>query len=420
MTNAGATHADGGTFRKQARSWLAANLEPRRPGSRDPLAAEEIPPAAVAAYRAFQRVLFDGGYAGIAVPTAYGGQGLPAAEELAFTEELAGYVTPDPVGAWTLTHGPVARTMLAHATPAFLREHIPPILSGERIWCQFYSEPEAGSDLAGIRTRATRDGDNWVLQGSKIWSSGASYADYAMCLARTDWTVPKHQGLTWFAVRTDAPGVTIRPIRQLDGRSGFCQAFLDDVVVRGDDIIGALNAGWVVTQTMLVYERGMGAEARAEPREFVPDLVALARDLGRLDDPLVRQALARAHVNDYVQHQLLERVAARLRGSDRPNPGLAAYGKLAVGTHNPIRARIAMEIAGPAGTFWRSRDEQAAQRASDYLRSRALSIAGGTNEMQRNAIGERVLGLPREPSFDLSVPFTEVLSRARNWTGKVG
>jgi alkylation response protein AidB-like acyl-CoA dehydrogenase len=161
-------------FRQRARSWLEASLDRRPTGSRGPLRSEEISPETVAAYRAFQRRLFDGGYAGVSVPVQYGGQGLGIEGETGFAQELAAFATPNPAGAWTLTHGPIARSMLTHAAPEFLREHIPPILSGERIWCQFYSEPEAGSDLAGIRTRATRDGSSWVLQGAKIWSTGAS------------------------------------------------------------------------------------------------------------------------------------------------------------------------------------------------------------------------------------------------------
>jgi alkylation response protein AidB-like acyl-CoA dehydrogenase len=326
-------------------------------------------------------------------------------------------------GAGSVTMGPIARSMLAHATPEFCARHIPKILSGEELWCQFYSEPAAGSDLAGIRTTARRDGDHWVLNGSKIWSTGAHQADFAMCLARTDWDVPKHRGLTWFAVSTHAPGVDVRPIRQINGASGFCESFIDDVVVTDDDLIGEVNQGWSVAQTMLVYERGAGdsGAARAEPRELAPDLVELARKAGRLDDPIARQAIARAHINDFAQYHLGRRIAARLLSSETPQPGVAAYGKLAAGILSPIRARLGVEIGGSQALLWpEGAGEPDTLAALNYLNGRMVSIAAGTNEVQRNGLGERVLGLPREPTFDSTKPFREVVREARNWSGKVG
>jgi alkylation response protein AidB-like acyl-CoA dehydrogenase len=408
-------------FRREARDWIHANLEPRRPTTgreaRGHRTLEDITAA-----RALQRRLFDAGYAGITFPVEYGGRGLTPAHERAFREEAADFVTPDLGVAGGVTFGPIARSLLAHASPALLERHIPRILSGEEIWCQFYSEPEAGSDLAGIRTRATRDGDHWILNGSKIWSSGAYYADWAMCLARTDWDAPKHRGLTWFAVPTDAQGVTIRQITQINGDAEFCEEFLDDVVVTDDDLIGEVNHGWAVTQTMLVYERGAGDSNTAvrEPRRLAPDLVELARRVGRTDDPLARQAIARAHINDYAQFHLGRQIAARLRASDTPDHAVAAYSKLAAGTFTPIRARLALEIGGSEALAWQAGDEAGRRPATDYLNGRQIAIAAGTNEVQRNGIGERVLGLPREPTFDSTKPFNEVLRGSRNWSGKVG
>ncbi|MBL7500240.1 acyl-CoA dehydrogenase family protein [Frankia sp. CNm7] len=408
-------------FRAEARAWLAANLERRPAGVRD--GGEARGDEEVAAARPLQRKLFDGGYAGLSFPREYGGRGLTGHHERVFVEESRGYLTPHFGGAGHVTFTAIARSMLAHASPEFLRRHIPPILKGERLWCQFYSEPEAGSDLAGIRTTARREGDRWVLNGSKIWSTGAHQADYAMCLARTDWDVPKHRGLTWFAVPTDARGVTVRPIRQINGESGFCEAFLDDVVVSDEDIIGEVNQGWSVAQTMLVYERGAGSSggARVEPRVLAPELVALARKVGRLDDPLARQAIARAHVNEFAQYHLGLRIAARLRSSATPQPAVAAYGKLAAGVLSPIRARLTVEIGGAEALTWpRGADETATQPATSYLNGRMVAIAAGTNEVQRNGIGERVLGLPREPSFDARKPFRDVVRDARTWDGRIG
>lgn len=412
------TTVDVDEFRRQARAWIEANLEPRRAQtSREDRTLEDM-----AAARALQRRLFDAGYAGLTFPVEHGGRGLTAAHERAFREEAADYVTPDLGVAGGVTFGPIARSMLAHASPEFLARHIPKILSGEEIWCQFYSEPEAGSDLAGIRTRATRDGDQWILNGSKIWSSGAYYADWAMCLARTDWEAPKHRGLTWFAVPTDAEGVTVNQITQINGNAEFCEEFLDDVIVTDDDLIGEVNHGWAVTQTMLVYERGAGESnvAVREPRALAPDLVALARRAGRTDDPLARQAIARAHINDYAQFHLGRRIAARLRSSNAPDHAVAAYSKLAAGVLTPERARLGLEIGGVGALAWAQDDEAGRRPAVDYLNGRQISIAAGTNEMQRNGIGERVLGLPREPSFDSTKPFNEVLRNSRDWSGRVG
>ena len=415
------TTIDVETFRQQARAWIHAHLEPRpRVAGRDIVAPRSV--ALIDEGRALQRTLYDAGYAGLTFPTEYGGRGLTAAHERAFREEAADHVLPDLGAAGSVTIGPIARSLLAHSRPEFLREHIPRILSGEEIWCQFYSEPEAGSDLAGIRTRATRDGDQWVLSGSKTWSSGAHYADWAMCLARTDWNAPKHRGLTWFAVPTNAPGVTIRQITQINGNAEFCEEFLDDVIVTDDHLIGDVNHGWTVTQTMLVYERGAGESTGAvrEPRQLAPDLVELARRVGRTADPLARQAIARAHTNDYAQFHLGRMIAARLRAAATPDHAVAAYSKLAAGTFTPQRSRLALELGGTLALAWAHDDATGPRPAVDYLNGRQIAIAGGTNEMQRNGIGERVLGLPREPSFDSTKPFGEVVRTARQWSGKVG
>ena len=179
--------------------------------------------------------MYEAGYAGITWPKEYGGQGLHPAYERAFAQEARGYVLPDLGIAGGATLGVCGPTMVAHASPAFLAREVPRMLSGDAIVAQFFSDPDAGSDLAGVRTQAVRDGDRWILNGSKIWSSGAYYADYGMCLARTNWDVPKHRGLTWFLVPTDAPGVTVERIRQINGNSEFCQEFFNDVELSDDD-----------------------------------------------------------------------------------------------------------------------------------------------------------------------------------------
>src|SRR6478752_2446664 len=306
-------------FRARARAWLAGNV-PKREVNPLPRGAHG---GRLGGERSLQRKVFDAGFAGITLPEEYGGQGLTAAHERAFREEAAGY---EPIPVMNI---PCAGAMLAHASPDFLRRHIPKMLSGENVWVQFFSEPGAGSDLAGVQTRADRDGDRWILNGAKIWSTGAAFADYGMCLARTNWDVPKHQGLTWFAVRCDAPGVIVQPIREISGGEDFCQEFFDDVELSDDDVIGEVNNGWAVTQTMLIYERG-GAPAsgglsggglvgmQPAKRTLAPDLVELAQCVGRLQDPQVRQLIARAHINDYARAQLGRRVGQLIAQGGNP------------------------------------------------------------------------------------------------------
>jgi alkylation response protein AidB-like acyl-CoA dehydrogenase len=303
-------------YRSRARQWLAANLVRRDPTVTRLRGVDHKTVEGIAEQRAIQRTLFDAGYVGITWPTEYGGQGLTPAHERAFGEEAAGYALPDFGVAGGTTFGVCARTMLEHASPDFLRRHMPRILAGEELWVQFFSEPGAGSDLAGITTRATRDGDQWILNGSKIWSSGAYYADYGMCLARTDWDVPKHRGLTWFAVKIDQPGVTVQPVREINGDAEFCQEFFDDVRLGDDDMIGEVNRGWHVAQTMLIFERGGSRDEvprATRPAGLAPDLVALARRVGREGEPTVRQQIARAHVNDFAQTALARRISGLIR-----------------------------------------------------------------------------------------------------------
>jgi alkylation response protein AidB-like acyl-CoA dehydrogenase len=410
-------------FRAEARAWVTANLErlderaAPKPRGTDHRTAEQMQRE-----RALQRRLFEAGYAGITWPTEYGGRGLSPAHEAAFREAANGYRLPDFGVVGGTTFGICANTMLRHASPEFLRRHIPRILAGEELWCQLFSEPGAGSDLAGVTTRATRDGDSWILNGAKIWSSGAAHADYGMCLARTNWDVPKHRGLTWFAVRLDLPGVDVQPIREINGDTEFCQEFLDDVVLGDDDVIGDVDGGWTVAQTMLVFERGTGSAlpstgARGTP-PFAPDLVALATQVGRADDPVARQMIATAHTNAYVHLQLARRLAQRIPREPANAAGIASFGKLAAGVFLPQRARIAMAIGGGTALSWDADDLDGQRAALEHLNSRIMSIAGGTNEMQRNAISERVLGLPREPSFDIDKPFREVQRDAATWTSQ--
>ena len=412
-------------YRTTARAWIEENLERRPPGEAKqlkPWDLEEQSPEELARQRALQRRVHEAGYAGITWPVEYGGQGLTREHELAFLQEAAGFFLPDLGIAGGATFGVCAPTMLAHATPEFLRRVIPKVLSGDLIVSQFFSDPDAGSDLAAVRTQAVRDGDRWILTGSKIWSSGAYYADAGMCLARTNWDVPKHRGLSWFLVPTDAKGLTIERIRQINDDSEFCQEFLDGIELSDDDLIGEVDAGWSVTQTMLLYERGAGSAGGGAARGagVRADLLELVDSVDGLDDPEVRDLVARIHVDDLVRASLGRRLLA-LMTADMNNAGnLASYGKLASGVYDPIRANRVLRVAGRSAVAWESPDDPGAVAALGLLNSRFMAIAGGTSQMQRNTIGERVLGLPREPSFDRSKPFRDVVRDSQNWSGSVG
>jgi alkylation response protein AidB-like acyl-CoA dehydrogenase len=408
-------------YRATAREWLAANLERRQPESS--LRAHDVTADEVAAGRAAQTRVYDAGYLGIAIDTEYGGQGLTQAHQQIWNEESSDYAVPAPGGIATgVTIGIIVPTLLKFASEEQKRTWIPRMLSGEEIWVQLLSEPGAGSDLAGVLTRATRDGDSWVLNGNKVWSSGALVADYGVCLARTDWDVAKHRGLTWFKVPLGDSRVTVRPVREINGSSEFCEEFLDDVLVGDDMVIGQVNEGWPIANTMLAFERGGGARRHGgvagvggtAKRELAPDLVSLAAARGLAGDPAIRQQIARAHINDYMQSQLSHRVMAAM-ASGAVDGASASLIKLGLGVVQPIRAQLALDIAGRSGIAWEPGDEAASAPAVDYLNGRIMAIAGGSNQIQRNIISERLLGLPREPSVDGDKPFSEVLRDARNY-----
>ena len=409
--------ADVREFRVRARTWIADNLDPCPEPQGEARRAEDYTPEVLARGRALQRRLWEGGYAGITWPTRYGGQGLSPAHEAAFLEEARGFQLPDFGYLRATTFEVCVPTMIAHGPEEFLARFVPRVLAGEVLVCQYFSEPEAGSDLAGIRTRATRVDDGWEIYGQKVWSTMAHLADWGMCLARTDWNVPKHRGLTWFAVPCQAKGVTTRRIRQINETEEFCEEFFENVKVPDEHRISPVNGGWAMAQTMLALERGAGNAAYRLPvtaGAVRPELVELARRAGTLDDPATHQLLARSQEIDAVERALRARIQ-QYADLGRLDPALAAYGKLFMGTYDPVRARIRIDVGGAGSLGWAAGDADGRGTAHSYLNARVYSIAGGTNEMQRNAIAERALGLPREPRSDTDRPFHEVLRDAARW-----
>ena len=369
-------------------------------------------------------------------PVNWGGRGYARRSQQAVRGAFrrAGALCP-PGGLGLLMAAP---TILAHGTTEQIARLVPPILNGHVAWCQLFSEPGAGSDLAGLRTRATRDGDRWIISGQKVWSSQAMESDFGMLLARTDYGRPKHAGISWFAFPLDQPGVTIRPLREATGHAIFNEVFFDDAVVDDIDLIGGEGNGWKVTQTTLLFERtGIGAggsmagfpypgpkggmlglragqaaaiEAPDATAKVVSlaELIGLAQKLGQSGEPVLRQKLARLAALTRTGEWTALR--ARAQGEKAAATGFANLGKLAQTRIVKLAAEIGMDLAGPAGLLVAPDGLSAGRYPEALVFSTASSIYGGTDQIQRNVIAERALGLPREPSPDRDQPFGETLA----------
>ena len=387
-------------FVARARAWLEVNTQPLD---------DDTPPLSETDDRSLQSKLAAGGFAGITLPQQYGGQGLTFEHQKAFYAAAQGRQLPT---GFVVSLAMIAPTLVDHGSPEFLAEHLPRMISGDEMWIQLLSEPGGGSDLAGATTRAVRDGSSWVISGSKIWSTGAATADFGLCLARTDWEVPKHSGLTMFALPLQAPGVTITPIRKSDGSDEFCQEFFDDVLVPADSVVGSVNGGWSVAQSLLFHERnatgGVGHAAGIHPEgesvTGVQDLFALAGS--RRGSAVTRQLLAEAYMNGVVQEYASSRIMSGFRTGKLSGPWGSLL-KLSAAVRDYRRGEIALAVAGAEGVAWSDASANG-PIGSQWLCAKVLSIAGGTNEMQRNIISERLLGLPREPAVDRDVPFRKV------------
>lgn len=359
-------------------------------------------------------MFFDAGLAGICVPRAYGGQGLSPAHQTAFNEELVGYEYP--VSLQSPTMSTCAAVLLDFGTEEQKRRHLPAILKGEEIWVQFLSEPSGGSDVAGALTRAVRDGDEWILNGSKVWTTGAWWSDWGLCLARTNWDVPKHRGLTVFMLPIHQSGVEVHRIEMLNGNKEFCQEFLTDVRVPDSDRVGDVDRGWTVGTRWMFYERmamGHNSPLITQPptgghvRATAELLAAVARDAGRLDDPFVRDRIGEGHVLELVGAALQRRISDGVE-SGRMSDQAASIARLFSGVVTSRITTLAFEVAGGAGAAWSDDDGMAAGCGVDFLMRQLPAIAGGTLEMARNVVSERILGMPREQSFDRDVPFRDV------------
>lgn len=398
-------------FRLRARAWIAKHLGPIQPEDLDQNcendAAELL---AVARDRALQRKLFDGGFAGICFPREYGGLGLSPAHQRAFNEELVGHEFPSRFGVPTFS--PCAAVLLEFGTHEQKAAHIPAILKGDEVWVQMLSEPGGGSDVAGATTSAVRDGHDWILNGSKVWTSRAWWADWGLCLARTNWNVPKHQGLSVFLLPLQQPGVKIHRIERLNGESEACQEFMTDVRIPDSDRVGEVDAGWTIGTRWMYHERiGSNSPYVTRPIGLTnvdegPTTVAIARTAGRLSDPVALDLIGEARALDIVTYELQRRIAteAAAKGTD-----YSAIDRLFRAIAHVRQATIAFELAGSSAAAWTEAEEdETGAPGMDFLMRQVSCIGGGTTEIARNIISERVLGMPREPSGDRNVPFRDV------------
>jgi alkylation response protein AidB-like acyl-CoA dehydrogenase len=391
-------------FRDRARAWLAENMPPIDPAS--PPAAHRDEERCWQRARGLQKRLYEGGFAGICFPREYGGLGLDYDYQRAFDQESLSYEMPLILNTPTFTI--CCATLLDRGSDEQKRRHIAAALRGDEVLVQLLSEPSGGSDLAGVITRAERDGDRWVINGAKTWSTSAFAADYGLCLARTDWDVPKHDGLTMFLVPIKHPGITLRRITQLNGSTEFCEEFLDGVDVGDDAVVGEVNGGWAVASQQLYHERravGQGSEfasgSGSEGGRSTPvNYPALAEMTGQADNERVQQIAGRALVHRAVSDQLGGHVYRSLP------PAAGTLIRLFHAETVTLEMDAGLAITGTAGVV--GAEGKGLQTGLRYLSRQTVAIGGGTTEMARNVIGERVLNFPREYAADRGVPFSQV------------
>ncbi len=395
-------------LRAEATAWLDAHAARRdRVGLEDVRtyrATTEVEDAAmVDEARRWQRTKADARWAAPHWPREYGGRGLSPLLAGVFAAVEADYDVPGRM--FTVGVDMVGPTVIEWGSAEQRSRWLPRILRADDVWCQLFSEPGAGSDLAGLSTRAVLDGDEWVVTGQKVWTSGAHYSDLGVLLARTDPDVPKHRGITALAVDVRAPGVDVRPLRQIDGAIHFNEVFLDEVRIPVVDTIGPVGGGWGVALSMLSHERASIGGGRMYA---VDQVVELARSTGRDRDPMVRQRLARLHELERVLEFLGYRVRTAAGRGRQPGPESSVM-KLVVSEFYETGGDLIVELQGPAGTLVRS-DAPFEGRFQDFFMSQwAPRIGGGTDQVQRNIIGERVLGLPAESRPDKDVPFRDLV-----------
>ncbi len=403
------------SFRARARAYIQEHIpfatsEAGMAGQQ----SDEEELAEVAHQRVLQRLLFDGGLAGIIVPREYGGQGLTPEHAFVLNEEMAGREIPSRLQVPTMT--PCMAVLLEFGTEEQKKAHVPAMLNGDEIWMQMLSEPSGGSDVAGAQTTAVRDGEEWVLNGSKIWTTGAWWADWAITLVRTNPDVPKHRGLSVFMVPFKTPGMEMHRIEMLNGSKEFCQEFLTDLRVPDENRIGAVDDGWTVGIRWMFYERSFSSSpltlrpsnaAAMNPGGRSDSLLDLLERVGRSDDPSARELVGEAHALGLAANHLARRLPTAI-ATKKMTDQAASMGRLMGGLVGRRTVTISWELAGASAGAWTEADEDLGQRGIGFLSRQIGEIGGGTTEMARNVVAERVLGMPRERTLDREVPFRDI------------
>ena len=394
-------------FRAEVRAFLDAHATPKQPGSLASSYYGKAPTAEaerehVAACKVWQRSKFDNGWAGITWPRAFGGRAGTAVQQGIFSQEESKYDVA--TGVFSVGIGMAGPTLITHGSEEQKLRYLDPMLRGDEVWCQLFSEPNAGSDLAGLRTTAERDGDEWVVNGQKVWNSGAHYSDWGILLTRTNVDASKHRGITYFVVDMRTPGIEVRPLRQITGAAHFNEVFFTDVRIPHENIIGQVDAGWGPMMTTLSNERTLiGGATRGDFGEVAD----LARRLGADRDPVLRQKLARSYTRSAVLKYLGYRVRTATARGQAPGPESSVM-KLLVSQHMSGQGDLYMAMLGASGMLAADSAIDGGRWQMEFLGQWSAKIGGGTDEIQRNTIGEKVLALPPEPRVDKNIPFRDI------------
>jgi alkylation response protein AidB-like acyl-CoA dehydrogenase len=403
-------NAQEAAFRAEVRAWLDQNAKPRaRREGGDPL-DERYDASAMRRAREWQKIKAEKGYARVTWPSGMGGIGGTPMQSIIFGQEESKYDVP--AGSpFAIGLGMCIPTVMTYCGDDVKRKYVKPAVEGSEIWCQLFSEPAGGSDVAALKTRAVKEGDTWTINGSKIWTTGAQFSDYGLLLTRTDPNVPKHKGLTMFYLSMKSPGVDVRPIKQASGASGFNEIFFTDVKIPDSQRVGEVGQGWQVALTTLMHERlavGGGQGGGLD----VPQLLQLARSLELEDGPAIKNAAVREKIADWyvrsagLKYTTLRTMTALSRGQ-QPGPE-ASIAKIVVASKLQDISAFAMELEGEAGIMTGEDAPMHGSFQGGWLGAPGLRIAGGTDEILRNIIAERVLGLPGDIRVDKDVPFNKV------------
>jgi alkylation response protein AidB-like acyl-CoA dehydrogenase len=402
--------AEDAAYRAEAHAWLSAHATLKDPAKSTPMSMGESDPEAerehVRQSKAWQRTLFDGGWAGITWPKEYGGRGGTPMEAIIFGQEQARFDVPTSVFAQGI--GMAGPTIMAHGTDEQKERFLETMLRGEEVWCQLFSEPGAGSDLASLATSAVRDGDEFVVNGQKVWTSSAHFSDWGILLARTDVDAPKHRGITYFLLDMTTPGIDVRPLRQATGAAHFNEVFLTDVRIPVGNVVGPVNGGWGVTMTTLTNERTLIGSGVGVGDVF-GDVVRLAREYDRTDDALVRQDLSALYIRLQLLKYLGWRIQTAISRNQQPGPESSVL-KLGLSRHLSLTGDLVMSLQGAQAMLLDYADAQSGPWGLQFLSQWASKLGGGTEQIQRNIISERVLGMPRDTPVDKDIPFRESAS----------